>query len=69
MTFHHVTRIALGWSREQLARASEVDVAAVYLFERMGTAGAEDDARIRSALIQAKLEPVRGEVIHLPEKL
>ena len=69
MTFHHVARIALGWSREQLAQASEVDVAAVYLFERMGSAGAQDDARIRSALIQAKLEPARGEVIHLPEEL
>ena len=52
MAVTYKDRIALRWSREQLARASGISVAAVYLFERMGTAGLEDDVRIRSTLIQ-----------------
>jgi hypothetical protein len=51
-------RIGLGWSHERLARASNVDVASVYLLERMGTAGPEDDARIRRGLSQGKGERI-----------
>ena len=51
-------RLTVGWSREQLARASGVGVAAIYLLERMGTAGPEDDARIRSGLAQGKAKHV-----------
>lgn len=60
-----VKRIAVGWTREQLAMASGVSVAAVYLFERMGTAGVDDDARIRNALAEAGSECARGNVIIL----
>ena len=49
-----VDRISLGWSREQLARASGVSVVAIYLLERMGAAGSEDDTRIQNALAQGK---------------
>jgi transcriptional regulator with XRE-family HTH domain len=56
MTSEQSDRTMLGWSREQLAHASRVSVAAVYLFERMGTAGAEDDARIRNALAKGKID-------------
>ena len=49
MTSEQADRITVGWSHEQLARASGVSVASVYLLERMGTAGPEDDTRILQA--------------------
>ena len=49
-------RMTVGWSREQLAQASGVEVSAVYLLERMGSASPEDDARMRTALAQRKAE-------------
>ena len=52
MTSEQADRMTIGWSREQLASASSVSVASVYLLERMGTSGPEDDARIRSTLAQ-----------------
>lgn len=58
-------RMSVGWSREQLARASGVSVAAVYLLERMGTAGPEDDARIRTVLAQGRVEHVRHHAVDL----
>jgi len=54
MIQEQVDRVNLGWSREQLARASGVTVAAVYLLERMGYAGSEDDARVRKSLAEGK---------------
>lgn len=59
MTLGRVDRIMLGWSREQLAQVSGVSLASVYLFERMGTAGLEDDARIRNGLAQGKVSKAR----------
>ena len=47
-------RISIGWSRKQLSRASDVSVASIYLLERMGTAGPEDDLRIRTVLARLK---------------
>jgi len=59
MTSEQADRMLVGWSREQLARASGVSVAAVYLLERMGTAGLEDDAQIRNVLAQRRSEHTR----------
>ena len=42
--------MTLGWSFEKLAKTSNVAVASVYLLERMGTAGPEDDASIWDVL-------------------
>ena len=55
-------RIRLGWSHERLARASGVTVAAVYLLERLGSAGLEDDARIRNSLAEEKAKQVAPHV-------
>ena len=52
-------RMTVGWSREQLARASGVSVASVYLLERMGTAGPDDDSQIRDSLAREKAEHAR----------
>ena len=49
-------RMELGWSREHLAKISGVDLAAIYLLERLGTAGFEADARIRKSLTKGKAE-------------
>ena len=54
MIQEQVDQMNLGWSREQLARASGVTVAAVYLLERMGSAGSKYDARIRKSLAEGK---------------
>ena len=43
-------RMSLGWSIEKLAKESRVTVASVYLLERMGTAGPEDDAKMWDVL-------------------
>jgi hypothetical protein len=45
--------LPLGWPRERLAVESGVSVASVYLLERALTAGSEEDARIREALVLA----------------
>lgn len=48
-------RLLLGWSRENLAKRSGVPIASVYLIERMGTAGPEDDAlMVRVLLVDRK---------------
>jgi len=52
MTSEQADRMTLGWSQEHLARVSSVTTASVYLLERMGTVGSDDDLRIRSALDQ-----------------
>ena len=59
MTSGQADRMTLGWSREQLARASGVSAASVYLLERLGSAGPEDDARIRNGLAQGKADYAR----------
>lgn len=40
-----------GWSREDLAKRSGVHIASVYLIERVGTAGPEDDALMLRVLL------------------
>jgi len=52
MTSEQADRMTLGWSHEHLARISSVTTASVYLLERMGAVGSDDDRRIRSALDQ-----------------
>lgn len=52
MTSEQADRITLGWSHERLARVSGVATASVYLLERMGNIGSEDDMRVRNALDQ-----------------
>lgn len=44
-------RLLSGWSREDLAKRGGVPIASVYLVERMGTAGPEDDALMIRALL------------------
>jgi len=56
MTSDQADRIFLGWSHEQLARLSGVSVASVYLLERLGTAGPDDDTRIRNKLAHGKAQ-------------
>ncbi len=68
MTAELLKRIAVGWTREQLAVASNVSVSAIYLLERVGTAGPEDDVRIRAALAQAELERARPNHIILEDE-
>ena len=46
-------RAHLGWSRDRLAGASDVPLSAIYLLERLGSAGSEDDKRILQALTRA----------------
>ena len=62
MTPEQVDRMRLGWSREDLARYSGVNVASVYLLERLGSSTESDDARIRDALARglAAREAERG---------
>lgn len=73
MTSEQVDRMTIGWSREQLARASGVSVASVYLLERMGTAGPEDDARVQNALAKGRSklvprrDPFAANDLHLPQ--
>ena len=52
MTSEQADRITLGWSHEHLARVSGVATASVYLLERTGNIGSDDDVRIRNALDQ-----------------
>lgn len=52
MTSEQADRITLGWSHDRLARVSGVATASVYLLERMGNIGSEDDVRVRNALDQ-----------------
>ena len=59
MTQEQSTRMGLGWLPEQLAQKSGVSTASVYLLERMGTAGPEDDARIRNTLTKGQVERSR----------
>lgn len=55
-------RMTLGWSREHLARVSGVSVAAVYLLERLGYSGSNDELRIREALTQGKAASTNSNV-------
>lgn len=48
-------RALLGWSRDQLAEASNVPVSSIYLLERLGSAGTQDDKRILAALNEQTL--------------
>lgn len=50
MAFEMTERLTVGWSREDLARISGVEIASIYLLERLGTAGPRDDKRIQDAL-------------------
>ena len=52
MTSEQADRMTLGWSHEHLARVSSVTTASVYVLERLGAVGSEDDLRIRRALDQ-----------------
>lgn len=56
MTPEQNARIRLGWSRERLASVSGVSVSSIYLIERTQTAGSNDDARIREALVSALIQ-------------
>ena len=56
MVYEMGERITLGWSREHLAQISGVQVAAIYLLERLGSAGPEDDQRIRDAIADGLAE-------------
>lgn len=60
-----VDRMKLGWSREDLARYSGVNVASVYVLERLGSSTEQDDARMRDALARGfaarHAEPNRGQ--------
>ncbi len=49
-------RARLGWSRDQLAEASDVPVSSIYLLERLGSAGEQDDKRILAALERAEVQ-------------
>lgn len=64
-------RMLSRWSREDLARRSGVSIASVYLIERLGTAGPEDDALIARVLLADRLanepwptEQADGEIAH-----
>lgn len=46
-------RALIGWSRDQLAEASNVPVSSIYLLERLGSAGSQDEKRILAALKRA----------------
>ena len=48
-----LARIKLGWTVERLAEQSGVSIASVYLLERLGTAGPDDDARILGCLVNS----------------
>lgn len=56
MTSYQSLRVSFGWSREKLAHKSGVEVAAVYLLERTGTAGSEDDTKILNALDKGQVD-------------
>ncbi len=49
-------RALIGWSRDQLAEASNVPVSSIYLLERLGTAGTQDDKQILAALKRADIQ-------------
>jgi transcriptional regulator with XRE-family HTH domain len=51
-------RMKLGWSREDLARYSNVSLASIYLIERLGSATPDDDVRIRNALARGLAKQV-----------
>ena len=46
-------RLLLGWSREHLARSSNVPVSSVYILERLGHTASVDDKRIIDTLVAA----------------
>ena len=52
-------RAEFGWSREKLAHESGVQVSSVYLLERLGTAGPEDDAKVFNTLARCHLDRLR----------
>lgn len=62
MISERADRLSLGWSYEQLARASMVEVASIYLLERTGTAGQHDDILIRHTLAREKAKRARRHV-------
>ncbi len=51
-------REALGWSRDRLAKASDVPTSAVYLLERLGWEGTPSDRRVVCALELAARERI-----------
>ena len=55
-------RMGLGWSIEKLANESGVAVASIYLLERMGSAGPEDDGKVRDTLNRRFAERVQSAV-------
>ena len=63
-----LARTSLGWSFEQLAKESGVEVASVYLLERLGTAGPDDDARMWDILNKHLLERSQGAAVQKPEQ-
>ena len=64
-----VARMSLGWSFERFAKESGVAVASVYLLERMGTAGPEDDAKMWDALNKHLLERSRSVATEVSEQM
>ena len=42
--------MSLGWSREHLARVSGVSLASIYVLERLGSSGEQEDELTREAL-------------------
>ena len=63
MTPEQHARMTLGWTREHLARVSGVNVASVYLLERLDFSGSDDDLRIRNALAQGQTNATNSNVI------
>ena len=60
-------RILLGWSHQYLAKISGVATASVYLLERKGSAGEQDDRCIRNALTMGKASRARSTIIDIDE--
>jgi len=58
-------RILLGWSHQYLAKISGVATASVYLLERTGSAGEQDDRCIRNALIKGKASQGRSTIMDI----
>ena len=63
-------QLLLGWSSERLAEASNVTLSSIYLILRLGSAGAEDNGRIRAALEAAGVEftPAAPDGVRLLER-
>jgi hypothetical protein len=57
-----MARVLLGWTKEQLALASDVPLASVYTLERIGSADQAHKERIQKTLEQAGVELIENGV-------